>query len=156
MGLKLLVISAFTAASLSACTKAEPAPGIVETDPATDETMYTTEREEINQFLKTWDQAMIDADTQTLGALMADDIVIRHITGATQTKEEWMAEVASGSMDYHKIVRQNVKMDFKNATRADVTSTTVITATIWGGNGTWTLNSNMHLEKRNGKWQGVN
>ena len=151
-----MVISVFTAASLSACTKAEPAPGIVETDPATDETMYTTEREEINQFLKIWDQAMIDADTQTLGVMMADDIVIRHITGATQTKEEWLAEVASGSMDYHKIVRQNVKMDFKSATLADVSSTTAITATIWGGSGTWTLNSNMHLEKRNGKWLGVN
>ena len=109
-------------------------------------------REEIQQYLSEWCKAMVDADTVKLGSMLADDIILRHITGQTQTKQEWLDEVASGSMDYHKIEQRDVNIKFINSETADVSFTSVITATIWGSNGTWTLHNTMRLARINGHW----
>ena len=109
-------------------------------------------REEIEQYLSEWCKAMVDADTEKLGSMMADDIIMRHITGQTQTKQEWLDEVGSGSMDYHKIEQSDVNIQFINSETADVSFTSVITATIWGSNGTWTLHNTMRLGRINGRW----
>lgn len=109
-------------------------------------------REEIQQYLSEWCKAMVDADTEKLGSMMADDIILRHITGQTQTKQEWLDEVASGSMDYHNIEQRDVNINFINSETADVSFTSVITATIWGSYGTWTLHNTMRLARINGRW----
>ena len=109
-------------------------------------------REEIRQFLDEWRTAMIDADTVKLGSMLADDIILRHITGQTQTKQEWLNEVASGSMDYHEIEQRDINITFINGETADVSFTSVITATIWGSSGTWTLHSTMRLARINSHW----
>lgn len=109
-------------------------------------------RQEIEQFLDEWNDAMVAADTIRLGAMMDDGIILRHITGMTQTKREWLEEVASGSMKYHKIEKRNVKVSLNADGSVSVSFTSVITATIWGSYGTWTLNGTMLLVKRNGKW----
>ena len=109
-------------------------------------------REEILQYLSEWCNAMVDADTEKLGSMLADDIILRHITGQTQTKQEWLDEVASGSMDYHKIEQRDVNIQFINSETADVSFTSIITATIWGSNGTWTLHNTMRLARISGRW----
>lgn len=48
----------------------------------------TQEQQEIIISLDRWCRAMIDKDVETLGSLMADDLILVHITGATQTKQE--------------------------------------------------------------------
>ena len=109
-------------------------------------------RQEIEQFLDDWNAAMVAADTARLGAMMDDSIILCHITGMTQTKREWLEEVASGSMKYHKIVKRDVSISFASNGSASVSFTSVITATIWGSYGTWTLSGSMRLVKRNGRW----
>lgn len=109
-------------------------------------------RVEILQYLSEWCKAMVDADTEKLGSMMADDIILRHITGQTQTKQEWLDEVSSGSMDYHEIEQRDVNIQFIDNTTADVSYTSVIRATIWGSNGTWTLHNTMRLARINGHW----
>ena len=113
-------------------------------------------RVEIRQFLDEWRTAMIDADTVKLGSMLADDIILRHITGQTQTKREWLDEVASGSMDYHEIEQRDINIKFISDEIADVAFTSIITATIWGSSGTWTLHSTMRLARVNGHWIRVN
>ena len=109
-------------------------------------------RQEIEQFLDDWNDAMVTADTVRLGAMMDDEIILRHITGMTQTKREWLEEVASGSMKYHKIVKRDVSITFASEGSASMSFTSVITATIWGSYGTWTLSGTMKLVKRIGRW----
>lgn len=108
--------------------------------------------QEIERFLDEWNDAMVAADTARLGAMMDDGIILRHISGMTQTKGEWLEEVASGSMKYHKIEKRDVVVTPEVANQASVSFTSVITATIWGSYGTWTLHSKMLLEKRIGRW----
>ena len=113
-------------------------------------------KQEIEQWLTEWGQAMVDADTAKLSSMMADDIVVRHITGRTQTKREWLDEVASGSMDYHEIHYRDVEVNVIDRNNAELSYTSVITATIWGGYGTWTLQGSGRLARRNGKWISIN
>ena len=109
-------------------------------------------KKEIEQFLDNWNAAMIAADTARLGNMMDDGIILRHITGMTQTKREWLEEVASGSMKYHKIEKRDVVVTSNDNGSASVSFTPVITATIWGSYGTWTLSGTMRLVKRSGRW----
>ncbi len=109
-------------------------------------------RTEINQFLDDWNDAMVAADTARLCAMMDNNIVLRHMSGMTQTKAEWLSEVASRSMNYHKIVKRDVEVSFQDKLAADVNFTSVITATIGGAHGTWTLHGTMKLANRAGKW----
>ncbi len=95
---------------------------------------------------------MVAADTVRLGTMMDDGIILRHISGMTQSKDEWLEEVASGSMKYHMIEKRDIKVTPEAADQASVSFTSVITATIWGSYGTWTLHSKMLLEKRIGRW----
>ena len=109
-------------------------------------------KKEIEQFLDNWNAAMIAADTARLGSMMDDGIILRHITGMTQTKREWLEEVGSGSMEYHKIEKRDVVVTSNDNGSASVSFTSIITATIWGSYGTWTLSGTMRLVKRSGRW----
>ena len=117
-----------------------------------EETNMDRIKQDIEQFLDDWNGAMIAADTVRLGAMMDDGIILRHITGMTQTKREWLEEVASGSMKYHKIEKRDVVVTSNSDGSASVSFTSIITATIWGGYGTWTLSGTMRLVKRSGRW----
>ena len=117
-----------------------------------EETSMEQQKKEIEQFLDDWNAAMIAEDTVRLGAMMDDGIILRHITGMTQTKREWLEEVASGSMKYHKIEKRDVVVTSNSDGSASVSFTSVITATIWGSYGTWTLSGIMRLVKRSGRW----
>ena len=61
-----------------------------------------------------------------------------------------------GSMDYHEIEQRDVNIEFVNNEIADVSFTSIITATIWGSRGTWTLHSTMRLARINSHWTRVN
>lgn len=45
-------------------------------------------------------QAMVDADAETLDALLADDLVYIHTTGAIDTKASLIDSIVSGRIDY--------------------------------------------------------
>ena len=96
-------------------------------------------------------KAMVEQDTATLAELMDDNLILRHITGATQTKQEWLDDIAAGNMYYINI--NNTKFSIAiNGNRAEIEHTNVIEARIYGSHGTWTLSGTSYYEKRDGKW----
>ena len=96
-------------------------------------------------------QAMVEQDTSTLASLMDDNLILRHITGATQTKQEWLDDIAAGNMYYINI--NNTKLNVTiNGNRAEIEHTNIIEARIYGSRGTWTLSGTSYYEKRDGKW----
>lgn len=148
---------------LSACAKEEnlpllpdennqeqPTPGNDDQDQQDPEDM-TQEQQEIIVFLDRWGNAMIDRDIETLGSLMADDLILVHITGATQTKQEWLDEIAAETMRYYNIERQNQTIEV-TSDRAIARYTSVIDARIWGSRNTWRLNTTMYMTKVGDNW----
>ena len=95
--------------------------------------------------------AMVEQDVNTLSYLMDDDLILRHITGKTQTKKEWLDDVASGNMFYINI--ENTKMDINiDGDRATIDHTNIIEARIYGSHGTWTLSGTSYYVKRDNSW----
>ena len=47
-------------------------------------------------------QAMIDKDIDKLGRIVKDGTTFTHVSGKTQTKEEYFGEIADGTLNYYK------------------------------------------------------
>ena len=96
-------------------------------------------------------KAMVEQDVDTLSSLMDDNLILRHITGKTQTKKEWLDDVATGNMYYINI--ENTKMAIKiDGERATIDHTNIIEARIYGSYGTWTLSGISYYVKRSNRW----
>lgn len=95
--------------------------------------------------------SMLAGDADTLGQLLAEDFTLTHMTGYEQSRDEWLAQVASGEMTYHRI------LDVAVTVRADsgepvLTARTRTDAAIWGGRGTWPLQLEIHFIRATGQW----
>ena len=83
-------------------------------------------------------RAMVAGDADALGALLADDFTLVHMTGYRQPRAEWLADVRSGAMTYHSMEDVDVSVDVSGDAPV-VTARTRTAATIWGASGTWPL-----------------
>lgn len=112
----------------------------------------TVLQKEVDRYLDRWNAAMVAADTASLAAMMDEAIVLRHLSGATQTRSEWLADVKAGKMKYHHVEKSDVRIRQEKDGSITVRFTSVVTATIYGSRGTWTLHPTMRLVHRNGLW----
>ena len=95
--------------------------------------------------------AMVDADIDALSRLLDDNIILTHMSGQTQTKDEWLAQIADGELDYQNIDIKNPEVSI-DGDNASVSYTSVITGNIYGSQGTWTMNSTAAYARQNGEW----
>ena len=100
-------------------------------------------------------QAMTDADIDTMRELVSEDMVYTHMSGMQQTREEYFADVANGSLRYFTIgiADPAIKVD---GDKAQITYTSVLNANAYGARGTYRMKGTHHYEKRDGAWITVN
>ena len=78
--------------------------------------------------------------------LKTRNLVLVHRSGATQSKESWLQDIADDTMRYNKI--DVTKFDCSvDGDRAVVKATNVIEARIWGSHGTWTLHGTTYVRR---------
>ncbi len=115
------------------------------------ETAYENEESKVLEVYENVQRAMIDKDIDTLDCIIKDGTTFTHMSGKTQTKEEYLGEIADGTLNYYKykIANCNITVNGNTATlKADVT----LTAKVYGISGSWTLHVNPHFEKIDGEW----
>ena len=140
---------------MTACSKTGNEPLLPETPQEEVSTNLSQTQQEVKATIDKRDKAMIDKDINTMDSLMADDLILVHITGRRQTKWEWLEEIRSENMRYYDIKLENLNIEV-NKNRAIATFISVLDARIYGSRNTWRLNGTMYLEKRNGAWIWVN
>ena len=113
------------------------------------------EKQEIEAFIRERNKAMCDQDTLKLGRMMADDLMLVHMSGARQSKASWLKDIADGTMRYYNIDMKKLEITV-NGDYAVARMTSSIEARIWGSHGTWTVPSTMHLRKADGGWLWTN
>lgn len=96
-------------------------------------------------------QAMIDVDMERLREILPDDYVARHITGVTQTREEWLADIESGEMVYYAFSDVSYELS-QSGDQVQLSVSQRITANIYGSQGTWSIPGTRTFEKRDGHW----
>ena len=100
-------------------------------------------------------QAMTDADIDAMRKLVAEDMIYTHMSGMQQTREEYFADIADGSLAYYTIGMDRPVVEI-NGDRASVTYTAVLNANAYGARGTFRMKGTHWYENRNGVWIVVN
>ncbi len=100
-------------------------------------------------------QAMTDKDISTMREIVSEDMVFVHMSGMRQTREEYFADVADGSLTYYTIgmAEPVIRID---GDCAAVTYTAILNANAYGARGTFRMKGTHHYEKRDGAWIAVN
>ena len=100
-------------------------------------------------------QAMTDADIETMREIVPEDMTFTHMSGMKQTREEYFADIADGSLNYFTIGIENpvVKVD---GDRATVSFTSVLNANAYGARGTYRMKGTHHYQKQGDAWLASN
>lgn len=96
-------------------------------------------------------QAMTEADTDTMRELVAEDVTFTHMSGRTQTREEYFSDIEDGSLSYFTIGIENPVID-TDGDNASITYTSVLNANAYGAQGTYRISGTHHFKKIDGKW----
>lgn len=100
---------------------------------------------------ETMQQAMIDKDMDTLDKVIKDGTIFTHMSGKVQTKEEFFGEIEDGTLNYYSY-KLNSPVVTVDGDTALLTGSTTLEAKVYGASGTWTLKTNQHFVKHDGKW----
>ena len=100
-------------------------------------------------------QAMTDANIDTMRELVSEDMTYTHMSGMTQTLEEYFADIEDGSLRYFTIGMDGPKVGVSGDT-ASITYTSVLNANAYGASGTYRMKGTHYYEKRDGEWIAVN
>ena len=110
----------------------------------------TAAQQEVIDAYLAMQQAMVSADHDALRALVEDGTPFVHMSGAVQTKEEFISEVGGPLTYFHSdshIKRVDIDGDW-----AVVTARTALTARAYGAEGTFPINSSQDFHKVDGRW----
>ena len=96
-------------------------------------------------------QAMTKADIDTMREIVSEHMTFTHMSGRTQTREGYFADVADGSLTYYAIGMENpvVEVDGDVAT---VTYTSALTANAYGVRGTFRMKGTHYYRRIDGEW----
>lgn len=100
-------------------------------------------------------QAMVDADTDTMREIVSEDMTFTHMSGRTQTREEYFADIENGSLNYFNIGIENPVIEVDGDT-ASVAYTSVLDANAYGAGGTYRMNGTHWYRHNGGEWIAVN
>lgn len=100
-------------------------------------------------------QAMTGADIDTMREIVSEDMTFTHMSGMTQNREEYFADIADGSLNYFTIGIANPVIEV-DGDSASITFTSVLNANAYGARGTFRMKGTHHYEKRDGEWIAVN
>lgn len=114
------------------------------------ETMIN-EEEKVLAAYEAMQQAMIDKDIDKLDRIVKDGTTFTHMSGKTQTKEEYFGEIADGTLNYYRYKIENGKINVSGNT-ATLSADVTLTAKVYGTSGSWTLPVNAHFEKISNEW----
>ena len=99
-------------------------------------------------------QAMTEADIDTMRELVSEDMVFTHMSGRQQTREEYFADIADGSLNYFTIGIADpvIKVD---GDKAQITYTSVLNANAYGARGSYRMKGTHYYELRDDSWIAV-
>lgn len=110
------------------------------------------DQEEVLERFIEFQYAMIEKDLEKLNELLEDNYTLTHMSGKTQTKDEYIGEIMDGTLNYYKSIINNSIIMIKEKDKALLKADVTLDAKVYGMKGTWTLHSEQTMEKINEKW----
>lgn len=96
-------------------------------------------------------QALVDSDVDALRRLVDADATFKHMSGRTQLRDAYLADVASGALRYYAIAidRPRIRID---GSLASISYTSVLDASAYGAKGIYRMRASHRFEKRGDAW----
>lgn len=95
--------------------------------------------------------AMVDKDENVLNEVIKKRTTFTHMSGKTQTKEEYIADIISRRLDYKSYTIEHPEVTIEG-NKAILKARVSLTANAYGAYGTYPFNVTAYFEKINGKW----
>lgn len=99
-------------------------------------------------------QAMMDADTNALESILADELTYIHTSAALDTKESFIRRLASGTLKYESVVPGNMQVRSYGDT-AVVTGNAEVQVSNSSNRTSFSIRFTDVLVQRDGRWQVV-
>ena len=111
------------------------------------------EQDEIKKCYAIMYQAMIQKNGHILEDILDDTFELVHMTGMSQSKNDFIQAVLNGTLNYYSAKHQSVDIKIETDDTARLDGKSIVdAAVVGGGKHTWKLRQKMSLIKRNGKW----
>ncbi|WP_251197287.1 nuclear transport factor 2 family protein [Anaerotardibacter muris] len=96
----------------------------------------------------------MDKDGEGIRRLCAGDYALIHMTGMVQTRDEYIAAVLDGTLNYYSTEHDSIDVEVApDAATARIRGRSRINAAVFGGGrNTWRLQQDLRAEKRDGRW----
>lgn len=105
----------------------------------------------ITRFIE-FQQALIDKNEDKLNEIILKDYELVHMSGKTQSKDEFIGEVIDGTLNYYKSEIEEPTILWDDDENASLIADVTLTAKVYGINGKWTLNTVASFVKIDGEW----
>ena len=109
-------------------------------------------QEDVLERFMDFQEAMIEKNLEKLNEIICDNYTLTHMSGKTQTKQEFIDEIMYGTLNYYKSTINNPDIKVCGENKAILKADVTLDAKVYGIKGTWTLHSQQTLEKINNKW----
>ena len=114
-------------------------------------TLFTTEQQLISAY-RQMQGFMVAADTRGLKSLLADGFTLEHMTGYVQPRDEWLAHIDNGRMQYFSAAEESVEVLKVNGQQATLRGRNRVKANIWGAQRAWPLQLDVEFGLVEGRW----
>lgn len=113
--------------------------------------ILSNEEEIILNRYKEMQQAMVDKDIDKLNNVVKDGTTFTHMSGRTQTKEEYFEDIRNGSLDYQSYTIENPSVSI-DGNKAILKAKVTLTANAYGAKGSYPFNVSAYFEKVDNEW----
>ena len=102
-------------------------------------------------YRKQW-ACMVAKDISGMKDLFSNAFTLTHMTGVTQSKEDFLRSIQDGTLNYYSAVHDEIRVDI-NGDTAYLKGKSVVNAAVYGGGRhTWHLQGDYTLKRMDGKW----
>lgn len=112
----------------------------------------THKQKEVLESFEEFQIATIEKNSDKLDDIIGESFTLTHMSGKTQTKREFITEIMEGTLNYYKSTIINPKITFNDENHATLLADVELNAKVYGIKGTWTLNTNIEMKKKDNKW----
>ena len=110
------------------------------------------DEEIIREMYRKYWRYMIEKDENGLRSLMSGDYRLRHMTGVTQSADEFLRGLMRGTFNYYSAEHDSIEVSLNGESASMVGKSRVVAAVYGGGRHLWRLRGDFTLRKENGAW----
>lgn len=112
-----------------------------------------TNEQELTTVIRQLMTGMLTNDLELLRHCLLPTATLTHLTGVTQTREQWLHQIAQGRLTYFNGHEVSIAVQGLDATHAQVMTRYEVDARVNGFRNTWPLAMTYQLVKTDGHWQ---